>query len=68
MALAFAPDVGLPVRVLLVNKYAEVIGGADRHCLDLRTRLSGRGHDVALLAFKSRAAEADPPASISSRL
>ena len=61
MALAFLPDVGLPLRVLLVNKYAEVIGGADRHCLDLLTRLGGRGHDVALLAFKSGGAEADPP-------
>lgn len=48
------------MRVLLVNKYAEVVGGADSHCLDLIARLRGRGHEVALLAFAPEAAERDP--------
>src|SRR5918995_2025032 len=38
------------MRVLLVNKYARVTGGADRHVLDLAAVLRGRGHDVRLLS------------------
>lgn len=44
-----------------MNKYAEVVGGADSHCLDLLARLRERGHDVALLAFESDGAEPEPP-------
>jgi glycosyltransferase involved in cell wall biosynthesis len=40
------------MRVLIVNNFARVTGGADRHCLDLATWLRGRGHDVAFLATR----------------
>jgi glycosyltransferase involved in cell wall biosynthesis len=40
------------VKVLLVNKYTRVTGGADRHCLDLAGMLSARGHSVRFLSFK----------------
>ena len=40
------------MRVLLVNKYTRVTGGADRHCLDLAGMLSARGHSVRFLSFK----------------
>jgi glycosyltransferase involved in cell wall biosynthesis len=38
------------VRVLLVNKFPRVTGGADRHCLDLARGLQDAGHHVALLS------------------
>jgi glycosyltransferase involved in cell wall biosynthesis len=38
------------VRVLLVNKYARVTGGADLHCLWLADALRDRGHEVQLLS------------------
>ena len=38
------------MRVLLVNKFARVTGGADRHCLDLAAALRTAGHEVALLS------------------
>jgi glycosyltransferase involved in cell wall biosynthesis len=38
------------LRILLVNKFAEITGGADRHCLDLARVLEERGHAVSLLA------------------
>ena len=38
------------MRILLVNKFARVTGGADRHCLDLATALRAAGHEVALLS------------------
>src|SRR5688572_7155734 len=41
------------MRVLLVNKYAHVTGGADLNCLGLAEVLRGRGHDVALLSTAS---------------
>jgi glycosyltransferase involved in cell wall biosynthesis len=41
------------MRVLLVNKYAHVTGGADLNCLGLAALLRGRGHDVALLSTAS---------------
>ena len=40
------------MRILLVNKYTRVTGGADRHCLDLAGMLSARGHSVRFLSFK----------------
>jgi len=40
------------VRILLVNKYTKVTGGADRHCLDLADMLSARGHSVRFLSFR----------------
>jgi glycosyltransferase involved in cell wall biosynthesis len=39
------------VRILLVNKYTKVTGGADRHCLDLAGLLTARGHSVRFLSF-----------------
>ena len=41
------------MRVLLVNKYAYVTGGADLNCLGLAEVLRRRGHDVALLSTAS---------------
>jgi glycosyltransferase involved in cell wall biosynthesis len=38
------------MRILLVNKFARVTGGADRHCLDLAKALRAAGHEVALLS------------------
>lgn len=38
------------MRILIVNKYARVTGGADTHCLALAASLRGRGHDVAFLS------------------
>jgi glycosyltransferase involved in cell wall biosynthesis len=43
----------LSLRVLLVNKYAHVTGGADRHCLALAKALRELGHEVALLSTAS---------------
>ena len=41
------------MRILLVNVYAYVTGGADVHCLELCRALRKRGHEVALLATQS---------------
>jgi glycosyltransferase involved in cell wall biosynthesis len=41
------------MRILIVNKYARVTGGADVHCLGLAEALGGRGHEVAMLATAS---------------
>lgn len=38
------------MRVLIVNKFAHVRGGADRHCLELADALAAAGHQVALLS------------------
>jgi glycosyltransferase involved in cell wall biosynthesis len=38
------------VRILLVNKFAHVTGGADQHCLDLAAALTDAGHDVRMLS------------------
>jgi glycosyltransferase involved in cell wall biosynthesis len=41
------------MRILLVNKFARVTGGADQHCLALADALRACGHTVALLATAS---------------
>jgi glycosyltransferase involved in cell wall biosynthesis len=41
------------VRVLLVNKFARITGGADVHCLWLADALRERGHEVQLLSTSS---------------
>jgi glycosyltransferase involved in cell wall biosynthesis len=41
------------MRILIVNKYARVTGGADVHCLDLADALLERGHRVAMLSTAS---------------
>lgn len=41
------------MRILIVNKYARVTGGADAHCLGLAAELRRRGHEVAFLATSS---------------
>ena len=41
------------MRILLVNKYAHVTGGADVNCLGLAEALLRRGHEVALLSTAS---------------
>lgn len=38
------------MRVLIVNKFAHVTGGADRHVLDLATLLRARDHEVRLVS------------------
>jgi glycosyltransferase involved in cell wall biosynthesis len=40
------------MRIVIVNKFAHVTGGADRHCLDLASLLRAEGHEVALLSTK----------------
>jgi glycosyltransferase involved in cell wall biosynthesis len=41
------------MRILIINKYARVTGGADVHCLGLAEVLIRRGHEVALLSTAS---------------
>jgi glycosyltransferase involved in cell wall biosynthesis len=43
----------MSMRILMVNKYAHVTGGADLNCLGLAEVLRRRGHDVALLSMAS---------------
>jgi glycosyltransferase involved in cell wall biosynthesis len=38
------------MRILLLNKFSRVTGGADRHCLDLAVALNRAGHDVMWLS------------------
>lgn len=38
------------MRIAIVNHYARVVGGADRHCLTLAEGLRNRGHSVAFLS------------------
>lgn len=38
------------MRVLIVNKFVRVTGGADAYCLDIADGLRSRGHEVAFLA------------------
>jgi glycosyltransferase involved in cell wall biosynthesis len=40
----------LVVRILIVNNFARITGGADLHCLQLAGGLRARGHEVAFLA------------------
>ena len=42
------------VRILLVNKFAYVTGGADRHCLALADALCDRSHEVRFLSVASK--------------
>jgi len=41
------------MRVLMVNNFARVTGGADLHCLELSEGLRERGHEVRWLATRS---------------
>jgi glycosyltransferase involved in cell wall biosynthesis len=41
------------MRIVIVNKYARVTGGADRHCLELADALRKAGHSVAFLSTAS---------------
>jgi glycosyltransferase involved in cell wall biosynthesis len=45
------------MRVLMVNAYGRVTGGADKHCFDLACLLRSRGHEVAFLSTADRANE-----------
>ncbi|HZG36023.1 MAG TPA: glycosyltransferase family 4 protein [Gaiellaceae bacterium] len=45
----------LTMRVLIVNKFAHVTGGADRHCLNLADVLRRRGHEVQFLSTAGEA-------------
>ena len=38
------------MRILIVNKFARISGGADRHCLELAGALERAGHQVAFLS------------------
>jgi glycosyltransferase involved in cell wall biosynthesis len=40
------------MRVVIVNKYAHLTGGADQHCLGLASALSRRGHEVRFLSTR----------------
>jgi glycosyltransferase involved in cell wall biosynthesis len=39
------------MRILIVNKYHKLTGGADRYAMDLARLLIARGHDVAFMAM-----------------
>jgi len=41
------------LRIVLVNNYARVTGGADLHCLEITEGLRERGHQVAWLSTRS---------------
>jgi glycosyltransferase involved in cell wall biosynthesis len=41
------------MKILMVNVYGHVTGGADSHCLSLAKGLEDRGHEVAFLATES---------------
>jgi glycosyltransferase involved in cell wall biosynthesis len=41
------------MRILIINKYAHVTGGADTHCLALAAALTDRGHAVSFLSTRS---------------
>lgn len=43
------------MKILMVNKYAKITGGADRHFLDLHDALVHRGHSVRVLSTCDRA-------------
>jgi glycosyltransferase involved in cell wall biosynthesis len=43
------------MRILIVNKFARVTGGADAYCLDLATAMRARGHDIAFLSTSDAA-------------
>ena len=43
----------LVIRILIVNNYARVTGGADLHCLQITEGLRARGHDVHWLSTAS---------------
>ena len=38
------------MRIVMVNKYARVVGGSDVHCLELTEGLRERGHEVMFLS------------------
>lgn len=38
------------MKVVIVNKFAHLTGGADQHCLGLASALAERGHDVRFLS------------------
>ncbi len=48
------PGVSREMRILLVNKFSYVTGGADRHCLDLAAILRSGGHEVMFLSTGNR--------------
>ena len=52
------------MRVVLVNKYAFVTGGADRHVLLLRRALEERGHSVVLISTGGGEADYEVPISV----
>lgn len=41
------------MRILIVNKYAHVTGGADQHCIGIARVLRDRGHEVRFLSTAS---------------
>lgn len=41
------------MRILIVNKFARITGGADRHALDLAGLLRARGHKVRFISTES---------------
>ena len=43
------------MRILIVNKFVRVTGGADAYCLDLAAAMRARGHDVAFLSTSNPA-------------
>ncbi len=52
------------MRVLIVNKFVRVRGGADRHCLDLFSALANAGHEAAFLSTAGHGNRAVPGAFV----
>jgi glycosyltransferase involved in cell wall biosynthesis len=52
------------MRVVLVNKYAHLTGGADRHVLLLRRALEERGHSVVLVSTTGGEADFEVPVTV----
>lgn len=47
-----SPPSRTALRVIIVNKFAHLTGGADQHCLGLAAALRQRGHDVVFLSTR----------------
>lgn len=52
------------MRIVIVNKFAHITGGADRHVLLLRSALEERGHSVVLLSTVGGEADVAIPCTV----
>jgi glycosyltransferase involved in cell wall biosynthesis len=54
----------VPMRIVIVNKFLHITGGADRHCRGLAEILEKRGHEVAFLSTASSDPSSFPAVSV----